>query len=203
MLETKEIINQLGSLSYFGIFIVSILSNVIIPIPEEGVLLVLGFLSGTPAVNGFIMVPVVFLGLLISDIIMYSLARHGSKIVNFLYKKVFASRLEDKKEWIETNINKVVFFSRFLVQLRFLGPFFAGHNKMPFRKFLVYDALALAIYVPLYVFLGWYFHNRVELIVDGIGKIRNIIILAVVFILIITFLKFSYNFFIKKILNTR
>ncbi len=203
MSVTAELINNIGSMSYLSIFGLSILSNVVIPIPEEGVLLVLGFLSGTSAINGIIVAPVVFFGLLFSDIIMYFLSLRGAKIINFFYQKIFASRLESKKEWIGEHINKVIFFSRCLVQLRFLGPFFAGQMRVPFRKFLIYDCLALIIYVPMYLFIGWYFHNRVELIIDGIGKIRNIVIIIVAFIILLSFLKLSYTFFFRRILGIK
>lgn len=203
MSVTAELIKNVGSLSYFGIWGVAVLSNVVIPIPEEAVLLVLGFLSGTPAINGFIVAPVVFFGLLLSDIVMYFLSLHGTKVVNFFYKKVFASRLENRRAWMETHINKVIFFSRFLVQLRFLGPFMAGQMRLPFRQFLLYDVLALIIYIPLYICIGWYFHNRVEMIIDGIGKVRNIVIIIIAFIAVVSFSKFTYTFFTKKFLISK
>ena len=139
MLETQELINQTGLLSYFGIWGISIISNVIIPVPEEVVLLVFGYLAAGSKFDLIILLPVVMSGLLLSDIVMYFFSRRGNKLISAFYDKVFASRLESKKEWISRHINKVVFFSRFLIQLRFLGPFFAGQTGMPFRKFLFLD----------------------------------------------------------------
>ncbi len=190
MTETQQLIGQLHSLSYLGIFGVSILSNVVVPVPEEIVLLALGYLAAGPSINGFILLPIVFFGLLISDMVMFFLSSNNNKLVTFFYNKFFAKRLESKKEWLEKHINKVIFFSRFMVQLRFLGPFLAGQNKIGWKRFLTFDVAALLIYVPLYLFIGFYFRSRVEFIADQVHTLRNIIIMVVVIGLLISLYKY-------------
>ncbi len=186
MTQTGEIISQLGHLSYVGIWGISLLANVVVPVPEEIILLAFGYLAGTGKIDGFTVIPIVISALLVSDIAMYFLAKKGSKLVTFFYKKVFSRRLESRRVFLESHIEKVIFFSRFLVQLRFLGPFMAGQTKVPFRKFITYDLAALVVYVPLYVLIGWYFRNRVEFIGEGIGTIRNIILIVVGVLLLIS-----------------
>ncbi len=185
MSETQILIDHLGTLSYVGIFGVALLSNVIIPVPEEIVLLAFGYLAGTGKVNGFILVPIVIAGLLTSDLIMYTLSRRGSRIITFFYNKFFARRLETKRAWIEANIEKVIFCSRFLLQLRFLGPCIAGQLKVPLGKFIFWELAALVIYVPLLIWLGSYFRNRVEDIISGVGMVHNVILIAVGVLLVI------------------
>lgn len=194
---TEVLIDQLGPLSYIGIWGVSVLSNVLIPVPEEAVLLVLGYLAGGPRFDIFILFPVVLSGLLLSDIVMYFFSLRGNKLVSAFYDRVFASRLESRKEWIDKHMNKVIFFSRFLVQLRFLGPFFAGQSGMSLRKFLTLDFLALAIYTPLYLFIGFYFRSRIEFITSGIGAVRNIIILVFLSVFLFSLLRFIKKFLLK------
>lgn len=194
---TEVLIDQLGPLTYVGIWGVSIFSNVLIPVPEEAVLLVLGYLAGGPRFDMYILFPVVLSGLLLSDIVMYFFSRRGNKIVSAFYDKVFASRLESRKEWIDKHMNKVIFFSRFLVQLRFLGPFFAGQAGVPFRKFLMLDFLALVIYTPLYLFIGFYFRSRIDFITNGIGIVRNIIIVVVLGLAMFSLLRFIKKFLLK------
>ena len=134
---SEEVIKQLGALSYGGIWVVSFLSNVVIPIPEEIILLALGYLSGTGAVNGIIIIPLVITALLVNDVIIYKLSQRGSRITTFLYNKFFAKRIEKKGEvWVNTNIKSIIFYSRFLMQLRFLGPFLAGSQKLKQKDFV-------------------------------------------------------------------
>lgn len=201
---TETLIAELGSLSYFGIFFISILVNVFIPFPEEVVILGLGYLSGTGSANIWILIPIVVFGLIISDIGMYYLSRGGNKWVNMFYQKVFADKLGDKLVWMNANINKVVFFSRFMVQLRFLGPFMAGQVKMPFKKFILLEFAALFIYVPLFLGLGNYFHSRISSIIDGVNVVRNIILtvagLLIIFA-IFKILKKKLMAILKKIMS--
>lgn len=176
---TAELIRQLGALSYLGVFGVSIIANVIVPFPEEIVLLGLGYLAGTGHANLLILIPIVIAGLLVSDVIMFSLSKSGNKWVKKFYEKIFSKSLESRREWLETHINKVIFFSRFLVQLRFLGPFLAGQAQISLKRFLKYEIAALLIYVPLYLWVGFYFRNRIEFIASGISAVKNIILIVV------------------------
>jgi membrane protein DedA with SNARE-associated domain len=198
MPETTEIINQIGALSYLGVFGLAIISNVIVPIPEEGVLLILGYLASGKHLNIFLVLPITFVGLFISDIGMYWLSRGGNKIVNGVYNRLFAKRLESRKEWLEKHLNKVIFFSRFFMQLRFLGPFLAGQMKVPFTKFLYINFFALILYTPLYLFLGWYFRAKIDSIVSGVNVLKNIIVIFIISLVFISLLKLAYNSFLGK-----
>lgn len=196
----EEAIKQLGTLSYGGIWIVSFLANIVIPIPEEIILLALGYLSGTGSINGYLVMPIVFSALIINDIILYSLSKRGSKFTNFLYKTFFAKRLEKKgNHWLEMNLGNIVFLSRFLIQLRFIGPFLAGTRGMPIKKFILYDAAALLIYTPLFIGLGWYFHTRVMSIIKDVGVIKNIVLLVAGLIVTLVLAKLAYRTIFKKV----
>ena len=194
MTESQSIITELGALSYVGIWFASLLSNVVIPVPEEIVLLAFGYLAGTGHINFFILLPIVISGLLVSDIIMYTLAKKGSRFITWLYTKFFSKRLAAKNDaWYDTHITKIIFFSRFLIQLRFVGPFIAGQKKIPLKTFVTYDLAALLIYTPLYILLGLFFHSRVKAIVDNVGVARNIILVVVGLLIAFGLFKYMYR----------
>ena len=176
MNDAQTIVQSIGAFSYFGIFIASVLANVVVPFPEEIVILAMGYVIGTGRINVFIAFPIIMAGLVLSDTVMYLLARKGTKLLTAFYDRFFAKTLS--KEWIDHHLGKVIFTSRFLVQFRFLGPFLAGQRKMPYTKWLTYEIGALLIYVPVLLWVGAYFQNRFEAIVSGIGIVRNIILIA-------------------------
>ncbi|MES2224552.1 MAG: VTT domain-containing protein [Patescibacteria group bacterium] len=178
MADTSALIAQLSSLSYGGIFILSLLSNVVVPVPEEISLVIIGYGAHIADYNLLIVIPIVMLGLLTSDCILYYFSKKGNRYVEGFYNRVFKNRLEERKEWLEQNIKKVIFFSRFLVQLRFLGPFFAGQTKVSWKTFLAYELAALVIYVPIVVGAGWFFHNSISNIISGINVVRNIVLIT-------------------------
>ncbi|MDB5188498.1 MAG: rane-associated protein SNARE-like [Candidatus Nomurabacteria bacterium] len=177
MNETQEIIRQLGALSYGGVFIVSLLANIVIPVPEEVALLVIGFAARAGGFSLFLIIPIVMAGLLTSDIALYYASRRGNRLVTGFYNRIFKNRLTERQQWLEDNVKKVIFFSRFLVQLRFLGPFFAGQTKVSWKTFITYELAALIIYVPLVVGIGWFFHSGIENIISGINVLRNVFLI--------------------------
>jgi len=194
MSETEIIVNQLTALSYVGIFFVSILANAVVPVPEEVVLLAFGYIIGTGSIHFFVVLVLVILGVLIGDIAMFALSRSHNRLVTFFYNKLFSKLLEKRGDtWIENNLKKIVFFSRFMIQFRFVGPFLAGQKKMPFKTFLLYDVLAVSVYVPLYLLLGWYFHLKLSRIVENVHIAQNIILIIVGIAVVVSITRFLYR----------
>mgnify|MGYP003526496290 FL=1 len=198
MLEAQEIINQLSVLSYFGIGLVAFMAKLLVILPEEAVLLGIGYITGDGLHDFFLILPIVILGTLSSDVLIYVLARRGNKWVSWMHKKVLKNNFEDKEERVTKNISKIIFFSRFMMQLRILGPFLAGHVKMPFRKFLAIDFLACMIYVPFYLGLGYYFQGRLEAIFSGIGVLRNILITLIIIVITFFLLRYIHSLLISR-----
>lgn len=177
MNEAGAILQQIGALSYFGILGVSFFANIVVPVPEEIVVLAIGYATGTGDLHFWIALPIVFIGALTSDFIMFWLSRRNNKLVNWFYEKFFARIVPVDQKFIESHIVKIIIVARFLVQLRFLGPFLAGRSKVSWQKFLAYDALALAVYAASLMWAGNYFANRIEMIFQGVNQVKNIIII--------------------------
>lgn len=190
MEETQLIIQNITAFSYIGIFIISLLANVVVPVPEELVILAIGYVIGIGKINGFIVFPVVVAGLLVSDTIMYLLARKGARLLELFYDRFFAKTLASRQAWIDANPGKVIFYTRFMMQFRFLGPFLAGKTHMPYKKFLSYELPALLLYVGALLLIGDYFQDRFELVVEGVGTVRNIILIALGVLILVGFSKF-------------
>lgn len=198
--STTALISQLGSLSYIGILITSFLANVVVPVPEEVVLVIFGYLSKVHSDLLLIyLIPIVMIGLLLSDIVMYSLARANNRFVTFFYNKLFSHLFsQESSEWIRQNIKKIIFFSRFMIQFRFLGPFFAGQQKVPFKVFLLYDFLAVSLYVPLYIIIGRFFYKKLNLIIYNVNIVKNIVLVLFVGLLVISLTKILFRFIFKN-----
>lgn len=200
--DANTLITNLGAMSYVGIFGMSLLANIVIPIPEEIVVLGIGYVVGTGHINAYYVIPIIILGLFISDQVLYFGTRANNKLVTGFYNKLFAKRTASKQEWLVANIEKVIFYSRFMVYLRFLGPYLAGQNKTPWRKYVTYELAALVVYVPLAILLGSYFHTRIQLLINGVSIARNIILIVVVSLATVSLFKILrdkiYNKFFDK-----
>ena len=187
---THTLISNIGAFSYFGVFVIAILANVVVPVPEEIVIIAIGYVAGTGKINALIALPIVILGLMISDSVMYFLARRGTKLLNAFYDRLFAKSIGSRQDWIDNHTGEVIFYTRFLMQFRFVGPFIAGKKKLPWKTFLSYEVPALLIYVPVLLALGDYFQDRFDAIVSGVGIVRNVILIIIGVLVIVGISKF-------------
>jgi membrane-associated protein len=185
-----ELIQQLGAYSYLGVFIIGLLANMVIPVPEEVSLLTLGYLSGTGVFTVFFVIPLLILGLLLSDTFLYYLSRRGSRITTNFYKKFFESRFDFLKDMNNDRLEKIIIFSRFFAFFRFLAPFLAGMHKVPFKRFIYLEVISITLYTSIYVFLGYYLQNQVERIISGVNILGHII--SGVVILVLASIVFRY-----------
>lgn len=197
MENSGTILASLGGLSYFGVLILAFLSNMFIPVPEEIILVTMGYLSG----NGLFMYPLVMglfvLGLMISDYLLYSLTLRGSRLVKGFIKKLQKKGLLKNEGYTRRHIKKIIFFSRFLVYLRFIGPVMSGYLKVDRKTFLYHNFLALVIYVNIFLGLGHHFHKQIEVITEGVARFKNYLLTGLIIIGTIWALRYIQKNFIK------
>jgi len=195
--EINTILESVGGLTYGGIFILALLSNLFIPVPEELILLAIGYLTGIGVFSYPIVMGIFILGMLVSDYLLFILAKKGSKFTNKLQKRLEKKGILKNKEYISKNINKIIFFSRFLIYLRFIGPVLSGNSQIQAKRFLKYDFLALVIYVNLFLGLGNYFHKQISFITEGVARFKNYLFTALVIIASVLLLRYIQKNFMK------
>lgn len=174
-MDPQPVISFLHHSSYIGAFSSIIVSGYVLPVPEEIILLSIGYLSASGFFNIFLVVCVCFLATLISDIFLYSLAKKDTKFTQKMKAKLYSTSIV--RSWMEkpNSIGKTVFMMRFFVGLRFLGPILAGVMNVSLRKFIFFDILALLIYVPFFTFLGYYFHSSFLKVADRVHTIQHLL----------------------------
>ena len=186
-------INYMEQFSYVGIFILLALSGYLVPIPEEILLLLTGYTSALGFNNLYIALIVSILGILAGDNVLFWLSRYkGSGLIDKLKRKVRKNELLKYRHLMKRHIGKTIFAVRFIVGLRFFGPFLAGSMKTKWKTFQFYNLLAVVIYTPIMIFLGFHFHNKLALVITQVEIVRHLmffIFLAVVGYLITIFVK--------------
>ncbi len=159
--------------SLFGIFLLLALGGYVIPLPEEVLLLFAGYLAGSLVNTLPATLTVSWLGVLGGDFLLFTLSRLGSHSLDRLRRRVSPARLEWYAEKMRDHIGKTIVALRFVIGLRFLSPLLAGTLRVPWRTFLFFDALALVVYVPLPVLLGYHFHETIAAIIPRLTGIRH------------------------------
>ncbi len=177
------IINSIEQFSYIGIFFVALFAGYLIPIPEEVVLLIVGYMASEGIIHLTPVIFVVIIAFIIGDNILYRLTLKNSKKVGKFIHEVLALKIISRnKTSLEKHINLTILITRFVPFLRFVGPVFAGYVKAKEKTFMLFNTLAIVIYAPFIIWVGYFFHDHFLQIVNQIVRIRHV---SVIFIWII------------------
>jgi len=144
--------------SYFGILLCLILGGIGFPFPEDAILICSGFFIAQKTLSPAPTLIMVFAGVLISDIMIFSLGRHyGRRIVTH---KWFGSIISEKRLiLIESRFNTygpwVILIGRQLFGIRAQVLIMAGIMRMPFLRYLLSDALAALVTMGIMITAGY------------------------------------------------
>lgn len=203
MFSLDYIINFYSTFGYFSVFGMLLLCGFGVPIPEDISILAGGIITGLGYGNVHIMCAISFSGVIIGDLIVYFIGRRfGEKI----FSKKFGKRILEHG-WYEKivksfndNGKMVLFTARFMPGLR--TPIFltAGITKfVGFTTFIMIDAFAALISVPLWNYLGFYSASNRELLLKWIKDTKiAIFIILIILIVIYVIMKFVRSKIVKS-----
>ena len=189
-------INYISNASYLAILIIFAIAGTGVPIPEDVILLVAGYLASPSAgvLSLSWTIPVCILGIILADNIGYRVGKYGRWYVKKMIPK---KMLKPLKHYFKYHGAKTIFISRFLTGIRPVFPIMAGMTKMPWKKFFIYDALGGMISVPIVVLLGYYFGMHLNTIVLFFKRIDRLVVAIFIIVVLAILLKKQ----IKKIKN--
>ena len=196
MVNADFFISYLENFSYFGIFLALVISGYLIPFPEEILVLIVGYAAAAGFVNLYIAALVSIAALIAGDNILFWLSKtgHATKFA----VKVKKSKLAKFRKYMEGHIGKTIFLFRFIIGLRILSPYLAASMKVKWKKFQFYDLLAILIYVPVLIFIGYHFHNNLAVLLTKFAAIRHFIFLVISITIGIIVTLYINNKFFKK-----
>jgi len=169
--------------AYFGFF------GYFLPIPDEGVFIVFGYLSGMGKFSFWLVFLSAILGVLISDNIFYWLSYKESYHLLKFRKKIKLDVFLKYENLMKRNIGKTMFLLRLFIGFRFLGPVIAGSLKIKWRKFFLYDFLISAGYIGICMYAGFFFRHRLAQVISFTEKFHSLLLSAVGIIIVILLLK--------------
>jgi membrane protein DedA with SNARE-associated domain len=183
--------------SYLAIFVFALFSGYFIPIPEEIILLITGYMAWTGFIHLTPAIFVVITAFIIGDNILFKLTLKNNKHVKKLIHEVLSLEIVSKRmPFLEEHIGATIFASRFMPFLRFVGPVFSGYVKADERKFMLFNTLAIIIYAPFVIWVGYFFNEYFSQIVLEIGKVKHvlyILVLIIVGLLITRTIDYYFN----------
>ncbi|MDX1939823.1 MAG: VTT domain-containing protein [Saprospiraceae bacterium] len=192
MTDFQELIEQF---SYLGIFLWFAFFDQITPIPEELVLITMGFIANQGHIHPLLAGLTALGGLIVVDNVYYGLGKSGKFLFNRLRKTSEMEMMERFKKRIVAHDWQTIFMMSYFPKLRFITPFLAAAAGIKWLRFAIINAASSATYVTLYILLGIFFEHQLESI-----KLEMLMIYITVFTLIIGIIVFIWIF--RKPLHT-
>jgi membrane protein DedA with SNARE-associated domain len=159
---------------FFGILV---FSGIGLPVPEEVTLLLGGYLAYLGFIGFWQVLYVLIAGIIFADMLGYFLGRFAGDWVSGKFSRFQTSIkiLENAKLYFDRHGEKMVLFSRPLVGVRVAVPILAGHFRMSFTKFLIYDALGAIPWTFALVSVSYYFGVGLDWAVE-VRELKHIIL---------------------------
>jgi membrane protein DedA with SNARE-associated domain len=177
---------------YSAVFAAVILGNLGLPVPEEGILVLAGYLVWTRQLRLSSVLILGVLAAIIGDNVGYwfgrrygqtTIQRYGHRIL------VTPAKLEKAKRFVTRFGSYGVFFARFVPGLRFMAGPLAGSLALPFPRFFMANSLGASAYVPICVATGYLLgpsiNDTAKNMATLIGRVEHFALAVLVFVAIL------------------
>lgn len=200
------LILYLGQFTYLSAVIFLLVGSFGFPLPEEIVLLILGYLSASTFINFWGGVAVAILGILLGNNFSYWIFRQQGRpfldkwghLIHLPVERV--ATIEQK--W-EKHGARAVFISRFMLGFRFLGPVVAGLTKMSWLKFFLVDLAGVVIWVLVNNTVGYYFSLHLDTVLADLKYLKHYIFVVILLLILgLTLWQLYHRNGIKKKFNS-
>ncbi len=158
IVSPASLTDWLATWGYLGVFVCVFIGNLGIPVPEETVMLIAGFLAGRSIFQLKVVYAVVILSAVVGDCCGFLIGRTGGQRVLEWLARNFTSirrRYDRLQVFFHTHGSKAVFMARFITGVRFMAGPMAGAAGMPFMRFLGWNVLGAIIWCTLVVTVGY------------------------------------------------
>ncbi len=174
-LMNEWLFSQTPEVIYLSLLGLLLAGAVGLPVPEDLPILLAGVLIHNDRVDPFTCFVICYFGILIGDLFIYFV---GAKFGPSLFKmKWFQARFKQSKiSHIRLNLEKrsywMILLARHLFYLRTVTFLTCGAVRMRLSKFLLADALAGLISLPIMMWLGYQFSNHFDTLVSFFSQFK-------------------------------
>jgi membrane protein DedA with SNARE-associated domain len=154
-----------------------------IPAPGQTIMVAAAIYAGAGRLNVFGVAAIAFLAAVLGDNIGYWIGvRGGRAVVHRFGKYIFITpeRLERAEKFFARRGNRIVVIARFIDGLRQLNGVIAGITAMPWRTFLLYNAIGAALWVGWWTTISYLLGTHLVEIIEHAHKYKFWAIGAVV-----------------------
>lgn len=186
------LLGQSGIWIYITLFLLLMGGAIGLPIPEDIPLLLAGILVHQDKARLDIVFPVAYAAIVLGDLLIYSVGRAFGRSItkkSWFPFRLSESQLRRAKHNIEKRSILMIFIARHLFYVRTLTFLSCGALKMNIWRFVLADALAALISVPLVLGLGYFASEHYEAAVAFLkqAKAWSLVLVAVIVLGVVIF----------------
>ncbi len=156
-------------------------------IPGETAAVLAGVSTSLGQTQLAVAIVVVVVAAIVGDTVGYEVGKHlfGPKIVDGRFLRKHRHRLRGAEDFLQRRGGSAVFLGRFTAFFRAMMPALAGAARMPYRRFVVWNAAGGIIWGTLFVVLGHLAGHSYAAIEQKVGRGLAIGVAAIIAVAII------------------
>lgn len=152
-------------------------------IPGETAAVIGGVAASQDHVNVAYMCAVVVAAAVIGDSVGFEIGKHfGPRLLALKMLDKRRAKLDQARDLLARKGGSAVFLGRFVAFFRAVMPALAGMSRMPYPKFLTFNAIGGLVWGIGFVMLGFVAGNSYEKIAKTVGTSATLIVVAVVIV---------------------
>jgi membrane protein DedA with SNARE-associated domain len=173
-LSVHELNSLLATYGYLAVLLLVAVESTGIPVPGETMLITAAMYAGTShRLQAGLVVAAAAIGAVLGDNLGFMIGREGGHRLLRRYGRYV--RLDERKLRVSEHLfyrhgGKVVFFGRFVALLRIWAAFLAGANRMPWGRFLLFNAAGGILWALIYGLGGYGLGNTMA----GLGGMATL-----------------------------
>lgn len=167
-MDLDFILNLIKENGYRGLFVWLWFGSFGIPIPNEVIIMTVGFVASLKILNPIITFVVTYCGILAAVTTSYLLGRYvGRPFMGFFEKrKRFSKKVDAALRMIDRYHAFSLSLSYFLPGVRFFVPFLYGVSRLPYRTFAVFAYFGVLVWLSIIFTIGYYFSDNIDKILS-------------------------------------
>ena len=149
-------------------------------IPGETAAVLGGVVASRGEVQLGIMMVLVVGAAIVGDSVGYEVGKHlGTRIMRAKALRRHSGRLENAQDFLRRRGGSAVFLGRFTAFFRAVMPALAGTSRMPYGRFLAYNAAGGIVWGIGFVLLGFLAGNSYEAVTKAAGRDLAVVVAIV------------------------
>ncbi|XAS76652.1 DedA family protein [Dermatophilaceae bacterium Sec6.4] len=155
-------------------------------LPGETAAVLGGVVASQGRISIVAMIAIVVAAAIVGDTVGYEVGRRfGPRLLNSQVLAKRQERLNDAQDFLRRRGGWAVLLGRFVAFFRAVMPALAGTSRMPYRRFLAFNAVGGILWGIAFVMVGYLAGNSYKTVESYVGKGAAIAVAAVVVIALV------------------